>query len=93
MAEPAMRLDLFKNSKFDRGASRLTEAAWIIVQALLFASWLPGSGWRVRLLRAYLSRASYQSRFNNLLVSWDGLRKPTCNADLVLVAGREVSCS
>ena len=53
MTEPAMRLDLFKNSKFERGASRLTEAAWIALQAVLFASWLPGSGWRVRLLRAF----------------------------------------
>jgi putative colanic acid biosynthesis acetyltransferase WcaF len=53
MTEPAMRLDLFQNTKFDRGASRWTEATWIAVQAFLFSSWFPGSGWLVRLLRTF----------------------------------------
>lgn len=53
MSEPAMRLDLFANPDFDRGASRWTELAWMALQAWLFSSWLPGSGWRVRLLRVF----------------------------------------
>ncbi|MEB3421669.1 WcaF family extracellular polysaccharide biosynthesis acetyltransferase [Salipiger marinus] len=53
MTEPAQRLDLFKNSNFERGASKLTELIWMMVQAWFFGSWLPGSGWRVRLLRAF----------------------------------------
>lgn len=53
MTDPRMRLDLFDNSDFDRGASRLTELLWLFVQALLFSSWLPGSVWRRGLLRVF----------------------------------------
>lgn len=56
MTEPRMRLDLFANADFDRGAPRWKELAWMAVQALLFASWLPGSGWRRQLLRAFGAR-------------------------------------
>ena len=49
----AMRLDLFANPDFDRGASRLTEAAWLVLSGLLVSSWLPGSAWRRTLLRAF----------------------------------------
>ena len=48
-----MQLDQFDNSDFDRGASRLVEAAWRIVEGLLFSSWIPGSGWRVFVLRMF----------------------------------------
>lgn len=48
-----MRLAEFENRDFDRGASRLKEALWIAVSGMTVASWLPGSGWRVRLLRAF----------------------------------------
>jgi putative colanic acid biosynthesis acetyltransferase WcaF len=48
-----MRLAEFDNGDFDRGASRLKEALWLAVSGLAVASWLPGSGWRVRLLRAF----------------------------------------
>lgn len=48
-----MRLDQFSSGDFDRGASRLQEAAWIIVSALLFSTWIPGSGWRCSLLRLF----------------------------------------
>ena len=48
-----MRLDQFDNSGFDRGASWLLEAAWRIVEGLLFSSWIPGSGWRVSILRVF----------------------------------------
>lgn len=50
---PMMRLDLFSNSEFSRGASRLTELLWILLSGLLVTSWLPGSGWRVWLLRTF----------------------------------------
>lgn len=56
MAEPAQRLDLFENPDFDRGASKLKELLWMLLQAWLFSSWLPGSGWRVRLLRGFGAR-------------------------------------
>jgi putative colanic acid biosynthesis acetyltransferase WcaF len=48
-----MRLADFKNDRFDRGRSGLVEACWRIVEGLLFNSWLPGSGWRTGLLRAF----------------------------------------
>lgn len=50
---PTMRLDQYDNAAFSRGASRLTEAAWIILSGTFFNSWLPGSGWRRSLLRAF----------------------------------------
>jgi len=53
LPDPPMRLDLFSNPEFDRGASRITELAWIILQGLLFGSWIPGSGWRRVLLRLF----------------------------------------
>tara|TARA_R100001132_G_C3252747_1_gene79368 strand:- start:82 stop:624 length:543 start_codon:yes stop_codon:yes gene_type:complete len=48
-----MQLDSFSSREFDRGASRSYEAAWLVLSGLLVASWLPGSGWRVLLLRAF----------------------------------------
>ncbi|SLN74542.1 Maltose O-acetyltransferase [Falsiruegeria litorea R37] len=51
-----MRLDTFSSADFDRSASRATEALWLLLSGLFVASWLPGSGWRVRLLRAFGAR-------------------------------------
>jgi putative colanic acid biosynthesis acetyltransferase WcaF len=51
-----MRLDLFCNTNFERGASRLKEAFWLLVSGLFVESWLPGSGWRVALLRLFGAR-------------------------------------
>jgi len=51
-----VRLDLFANPEFDRGASRLTEFVWLVVSGLLVDSWLPGSGWRCALLRCFGAR-------------------------------------
>lgn len=48
-----MRLDRFSSVGFDRGAPRAVEALWLVVNGLLLSSWLPGSAWRVRLLRAF----------------------------------------
>lgn len=92
MTEPAMRPYLFENPKFNGGASRTTEILWTAVQAQLFVSWLPGSDWRVRLLSAYLSQVSYRSWLNKLPMNWDVILTPSCNADLVLVQGSQVSC-
>lgn len=50
---PRMRLDLFANPEFSRGASRMTELLWIIVSGLLFSTWVPGSGWRRKLLTLF----------------------------------------
>lgn len=51
-----MFLNEFDNAGFDRGASRVKEALWLAVSGLLVASWLPGSHWRVALLRAFGAR-------------------------------------
>ncbi|MDP2738102.1 MAG: WcaF family extracellular polysaccharide biosynthesis acetyltransferase [Pseudorhodobacter sp.] len=51
-----MRLDHFSNAAFDRGASRPKEVIWLIANGLLISSWLPGSGWRSALLRAFGAR-------------------------------------
>jgi putative colanic acid biosynthesis acetyltransferase WcaF len=48
-----LRLDRFSSASFDRGAPRWKEALWLLAGALLLASWLPGSGWRRRLLRGF----------------------------------------
>ncbi|SDL82075.1 WcaF family extracellular polysaccharide biosynthesis acetyltransferase [Aliiruegeria lutimaris] len=53
MNDPAQRLDRFESSNFDRGASKLTEFAWMLTQAWFFGSWLPGSGWRGKILRVF----------------------------------------
>ena len=50
---PRMRLDHYENGAFSRGASRLTELTWIVLSGIFFSSWLPGSGWRCILLRAF----------------------------------------
>ena len=51
-----MRLDRFDNAGFDRGRPRWVEGLWRLLQALLFHSPLPGSGWRATLLRAFGAR-------------------------------------
>jgi putative colanic acid biosynthesis acetyltransferase WcaF len=48
-----MRLDQFQTNDFDRGAPRSVEALWMAANRLMLSSWLPGSGWRVRLLRVF----------------------------------------
>lgn len=48
-----MKLDSYRSDTFDRGASRVREAAWIILAGSLFTTWLPGSTWRIWLLRAF----------------------------------------
>ncbi len=48
-----MRLDRFDNSTFDRGRPWWVEALWRTVDGLLVRSWLPGSAWRVTLLRLF----------------------------------------
>jgi len=48
-----MHLDKFNNSDFDRGRPWVVEALWRAVEGLLFQSWLPGSGWRVALLKLF----------------------------------------
>ena len=52
----SVRLDLFANVEYSRGASRVTEFCWMAVSGLLVESWLPGSGWRRQLLRAFGAR-------------------------------------
>jgi len=46
------RLDQYV-SRLDRGRAYWVEALWIVIQSLLFSSFLPGSRWRVLLLRLF----------------------------------------
>ena len=48
-----MHLDKFDNSNFDRGRPWLVEALWRLVEGLFLQSWLPGSGWRVAVLKLF----------------------------------------
>lgn len=46
-------LEQFKKLQFDRGAPRWKEILWIVMSGLVFSSWIPGSAWRVWLLRLF----------------------------------------
>lgn len=48
-----MRLANFDNSDFKRGRSALVEALWILVSASFVATFLPGNGLRIALLRLF----------------------------------------
>lgn len=48
-----MQLNRYNSKKFDRGSSRLREVLWLVTSALLIGSWLPGSSWRIWLLRCF----------------------------------------
>ncbi len=49
----APRLKDYSNPQFHRGRSRLTEAAWLVMQWLFVSSWIPGSAHRRWLLRRF----------------------------------------
>ncbi len=51
--EQNVRLDLFDNKSFKRGASKWKEALWQFIQALFISSWIPGSAHRRFLLRLF----------------------------------------
>jgi putative colanic acid biosynthesis acetyltransferase WcaF len=53
---PSPRLEEFNNAQFSRGRSRVIEAMWLLVQALLVSSWIPGSAHRRWLLRIFGAR-------------------------------------
>jgi putative colanic acid biosynthesis acetyltransferase WcaF len=55
-----VRLDLYSARGFRRGRSVLSETAWLIAQALLLASPLPGSRLRVWLLKRFGARIGKQ---------------------------------
>ena len=48
-----MQLKGFANPQFSRGRSGLIEGLWLLVQAILVSSWIPGSAHRRWLLRAF----------------------------------------
>lgn len=48
-----MRLDLFDNINFQRGASRSKEFCWLVFSGCFFSTWLPGSRWRISFLRMF----------------------------------------
>jgi len=56
MAPPQVRLDLFQNAAFDRQRPAYLEALWVLVQAALVRSFIPGSAHRRLLLRAFGAR-------------------------------------
>lgn len=43
----------FRAGGLERGRPRWVESAWLCCQAFLFSTWLPGSRWRVELLRLF----------------------------------------
>jgi putative colanic acid biosynthesis acetyltransferase WcaF len=51
-----VRLDLYSPRSFRRGRSVLSEAVWMVAQALLLASPVPGSRFRVWLLKLFGAR-------------------------------------
>ncbi|WP_082688688.1 WcaF family extracellular polysaccharide biosynthesis acetyltransferase [Ruegeria marisrubri] len=52
-----MRLDTYRvPDDFDRGTGSGKQAIWHVLDALVLGSWLPGSRWRVLLLRAFGAR-------------------------------------
>ncbi len=52
-------LSSFRADGLERGRPRWVEAAWLCSRALLFGTWLPGSRWRVGLLRVYGARIGH----------------------------------
>lgn len=48
-----VRLDRFSSAGFNRGASRLKEALWVLLGAPILSICVPGSRWRVGLLRLF----------------------------------------
>lgn len=50
-----MRLDQYTSGGFQRGRARWVEVLWLLLQGV-FASGLPGSAWRVWLLRRFGAR-------------------------------------
>jgi putative colanic acid biosynthesis acetyltransferase WcaF len=52
----SVRLRDFKNAWFGRGRSKLTESLWLLFDAVLVRSWIPGSRHRRLILRAFGAR-------------------------------------
>lgn len=48
-----MKLQRYDNRKFDRGSAVWIETLWGTVQGMFFSTWLPGSAWRVEILRIF----------------------------------------
>ena len=51
-----MLLKRYNKKNFNRGSSRLKEVLWVITCGILWSSWIPGSYWRVILLRLFGSK-------------------------------------
>jgi putative colanic acid biosynthesis acetyltransferase WcaF len=48
-----MKLNLFENKEFSRGSHPVIEAVWVLVSAFLVSSFIPGSRYRVTLLKIF----------------------------------------
>lgn len=48
-----MRLDLYNSKGFNRGRSVWIEALWLVLQYFFISSWIPGSAYRIFLLRLF----------------------------------------
>src|ERR1700761_5122141 len=55
-------LHLFKSNRTIAGRSRGIQLLWFVVSSLALRSWLPGSGWRVSLLRIFGARVGKHVR-------------------------------
>lgn len=49
-------LKRFNNDWYHTGRNVFVRTAWFILQGTLFSGWIPGSGWRVALLRLFGAR-------------------------------------
>src|SRR3989338_3960609 len=49
----SMDIEKYDRHGFDRGKPAWVEAIWIIIHGFLFSTWLPGSNWRVEILRIF----------------------------------------
>lgn len=54
--DAGISLASFRNPEFDRARPMWAEALWMVVQALLVSSWVPGSAHRRGLLKAFGAR-------------------------------------
>lgn len=51
-----VRLDLYSAPNFNRGAPVFKEVLWIAIGSRMIRSWVPGSSWRVKILRLFGAR-------------------------------------
>jgi len=49
----SINLNKFNNDHFDRGMPTIIIILWVITSGIFFNSWLPGSTWRIKVLKLF----------------------------------------